>query len=120
MIDWKRVRSATEWGFFYGIVSWLLSTGFSNKIPVWGVWSIILSRTILGLIIGILPIKFSWWLDGLVIGFGLNLIFALIVWLGLGYTIGFWPMLVTGVIFGVLIEWSLHSKEKNDGIQDKK
>lgn len=113
MLDWKRIRSASEWGFFYGVVSWLLATGFSNKIPVWGVWAIILSRTLMGCLMGMFPVKLSWWIDGLIIGLGLNLIFAFIV-LVIGYGIGFWPMLLTGILFGVLIEWSLHLKDKEE------
>jgi len=111
MIQWKRVKSAAEWGFFYGVISWLLATGISNKIPTWGVWAIILSRTLLGLILGLVRWEFPWWARGLLLGTAVNLPLAGVVrWLGVGWSQGFWPMLVSGIVFGVLIELALKHK----------
>ena len=105
MIQWKRVKSATEWGFFFGVVSWLLATGISNRIPAAGVWGIILSRTLLGFIVGIVKWEFSWWVRGLVLGAAVNLPLGVLVrLLGVGWGQGFWPMLVSGMVFGLLIE----------------
>jgi len=102
------VKSATEWGFFFGVVSWLLATGISNKIPAWGVWGIILSRTLMGFIIGIVRWEFSWWARGLVLGAIINLPLGIVVrLLGVGWGQGFWPMLVSGIVFGFLVELAL-------------
>ena len=111
MIQWKRVKSAAEWGFFYGVVSWLLATGISNKIPAWGVWGIILSRTLLGFIIGIVRWEFPWWVRGLVLGAIVNLPLSIVVrLLGVGWGQGFWPVLMSGIVFGFLIEWALRHR----------
>ena len=92
MIQWKRVKSATEWGFFFGVISWLLATGISNKMPAWGVWGIILSRTLMGFIIGIVRWEFVWWLRGLILGAAVSLPLAFVLrFLGVGWGQGFWP-----------------------------
>ena len=121
MVRWKRIRTATEWGFFYGIISWLLATGFSNKIPAWGVWGIILSRMIMGCIIGFVRWEMAWWARGLLLGFLINIPMGLIVvFLGVRWTIGFIPMLITGMLFGLLIELSLrHKKEERKAGADR-
>ena len=104
MIQWKRVKSAVEWGLFFGIISWLLATGITNKIPTIGVWGIILSRTLMGFIIGYVKWKIPWWVRGLIIGGGLNLILSLVVKIPLGDVVqricfiwgrGFWMMMIT-------------------------
>ena len=113
MVQWKRVRTATEWGFFYGIISWLLATGISNKIPAWGVWGIILSRTIMGTIIGFVRWDFPWWARGLLLGLGINIPMGFIVLLlGVRWEIGLLPMLISGMLFGFLIEFSLRPRSK--------
>ncbi len=114
MIQWKRVRTATEWGFFYGIISWLLATGISNKIPGWGVWGIILSRTVMGCIIGFVRWDFPWWARGLSLGLGINIPMGLAVLLmGVRWEYSILPMLVTGMVFGLLIELSLRPRRKD-------
>ena len=112
MIQWKRVKSATEWGFFFGVISWLLATGISNKIPAWGVWGIILSRTLMGFVIGIVRWEFVWWLRGLILGAAVSLPLAFVVrFLGVGWGQGFWPYLVSGIVFGLLLEVALRRKQ---------
>ena len=124
MSHWRRIKSAAEWGFFYGIISWLLATGISNKIPTWGVWAIILSRVLLGVLIGIIRWEYPWWARGMLMGSIVNLPLAFIIrTLGVGWVQGFWPMFISGIIVGLLIEVSLRygsAKEKGDSREHKK
>jgi hypothetical protein len=106
MIKGKRVKSALGWGIFYGICSWILAWSVSNKISNAGVWGLILTQTLLGLLIGLVTLKIPWWLRGLLLGAAVNLpvgfylLHTPFVWTrGL-----FWPFVVSGVLFGVLIE----------------
>ena len=120
MVHWKRVKSATEWGFFFGVVTWLLATGITNKIPTIGIWGIILSRTLMGFVIGYIRWEFPWWARGLIVGGALNIILSVIVKIplgdfiqriGFGWIRGFWLMLITGLVFGVLTELALRHRE---------
>lgn len=114
-IDWKRVKSATEWGFFFGIISWLLATGISNEIPGWGVWGIILSRTLLGFIIGILRWNFPWWKRGLIVGAAVNLPLAFVIRdLGVSWRQGFWPYWISGILAGFFLEVALRKRKVVD------
>lgn len=124
MIQWKRLKSATEWGFFFGVVSWLLATGITNKIPTAGVWGIILSRTLMGFIIGYVKWGFPWWARGLIIGAVLNIFLGAIVkiplgeavhQIGFGWIRGFWLMLITGMVFGLLTELALRHRDNQLG-----
>lgn len=112
MTNWKRVKSATEWGLFYGVVSWILATGPWRKMPVWAVWSLIISRTLLGFIIGYVRWEVRWWIRGMVLG----LVVSLPVGIGFrlmeipwGY--GFWLTILSGMVVGVLIELSQRPKK---------
>ena len=120
MIDWKRLKSATGWGFFFGIVSWLLFTVFPDDIPGITVWGIILSRTLTGVVLGMLHWEIPWWLRGLIVGAVINLFMTGIVQLPLGtfiqnfgksWVIGIWMMLVTGILSGLLIELALKHRD---------
>ena len=113
MFQWKRIKSAAEWGFFLGVLSWLLSTGVSNRIPTLGVWAIILSRTLTGVVIGAVHWDASWWVRGLVIGGMVNLPLAMLVirWPHFNYANGFWPVIVTGMVCGLVVEWVLKHKQ---------
>ncbi len=118
MFQWKRVKSATEWGFFLGVLSWLLSTGISNKIPTAGVWAIILSQTLAGFIIGTVHWNESWWIRGLTIGGIVNIPLAILSvrWPGFNYANGFWPAIITGMICGFFIEMVLKRKRFQDSV----
>lgn len=109
MFQWKRVKSAAEWGFFLGVLSWLLSTGISNRISTAGVWAIIFSRTLSGVVIGAVRWNTSWWVRGSVIGGIVNLPLAvwIVRWPHFNYANGFWPVIITGMICGLIIEWVL-------------
>jgi hypothetical protein len=114
MIVWKRVKSASEWGFFFGVVTWLLASGSTNTFTWKQVWAVIIVRTLMGLAIGILPWKTAWWIRGLVVGAVLNIPFAFVVQTpGFGWIKGFWPALISGLVFAVLIELVLKHKEKS-------
>jgi len=104
MIYEKRVVSATIWGVIFGFISWGLMR-ISGHIPVQGAVAIILSRTLLGFVIGISAWKITWWLHGLLLGlfFSLPSGFAY-TWAGVGWGTGFVLTLVIGIIFGILIE----------------
>lgn len=111
MTKWKRIRSGAEWGLFFGIISFVIAFSISNKIPTWGIWAIILSRVFLGVIIGFIQYDMVWWLRGALLGTALNLPLAYItIRLGIALYQGFWPMLVTGIIFGILLEFVLRPK----------
>ena len=116
-IDWKRVRSGFNWGLFYGIITWLLATGITNKYSNLAVWLIILSRTVMGVVIGLFQWEMKWWLRALIIGAVFNIPLAVLVaLLGFGWNPWFWPILISGMVFGVLIElgirFRLHQLEK--------
>lgn len=108
----RRVKSGLEWGFFLGICTWLLATGVSNKIPNWGVCSIILSRTLMGFLLGIVKWNAAWWVRGLFCGTSIGLLhgFAVIQWADFGWLNGFVPGILTGAIVGVVIERALQHR----------
>jgi len=124
MIQWKRVKKAAGWGLFYGIITWLLFTTIDNTIRASGVRAIIFSRTLLGFIIGIVQLRFPWWARGILLGISVDLFFTLLFYLPLGRTVdlfcfgwenNIWFMFITGVIIGVLIEFSLkHRRSKSE------
>lgn len=105
MIYEKRVVSATIWGLIFGFVSWGL-VRISGPFSLSGAAAIVLSRTLLGFVIGISAWKIAWWLHGLLLG----LFFALpsgffCVWAGMGWGIGFVLTVAVGIAFGILIEF---------------
>ena len=117
----RRVKSGLEWGFFLGICTWLLATGVSNKIPSWGVWSIILSRTLMGLLSGIVKWDAAWWARGLVFGLALSIPhgFVAMQWANFGWLNGFLPGIITGIIVGVIIERALQHKPVQEHSHEK-
>ena len=104
MVYEKRIVSALVWGVIFGFISWGL-VRVSGDVPLSGAVAIILSRTLLGFVIGISAWRIVWWLHGILLGlfFGLPSGFASL-WLGRGWGAGFVLTVVTGIIFGFLIE----------------
>jgi len=107
-IEWRRLRSGVEWGLFYGIITWLLATGITNEYSNLAVWSIILSRVLMGACLVLIPLNLSWWVKAGIIGLVFNVIMgAVIAALGYGWNPWFWPLVISGIIFAILIEFSL-------------
>jgi hypothetical protein len=110
----KRIRSALGWGFFYGICSWVLASGVTNKIPAAGVWGIVLAQTALGLAIGLIRWNLPWWATGCILGAAVNLPVGILlsrgpfVW-GRGL---FWPFILSGILFGFLIALGIRHSSK--------
>lgn len=117
MIDWRKTRSAFEWGLFFGIVTWLLATAITNDISSAGVWGIIFSRIITGLAIVLIPWRTVWYIRGAVWGAAVNVLFYLLSLLPLsgfftGWRIGMPLMLISGILIGVFLELALKHREK--------
>ncbi len=120
MENWRQVKSGTEWGLFYGIVSWLLATGISNDIPAIGIWTVIISRTLMGFLTTSVKLEVKWWMKGLIWGVVVNLFIFLLSRISsegligricFAWSIGFWMMIATGVIFGILIGITIGYRE---------
>jgi hypothetical protein len=124
-MDWKKIISACEWGLFFGIVTWLMATGITNDITSAGVWGIIFSRILTGLVIATVPLRLTWWIRGIIWGTAVNLFFVLLVRLPLGdftfgWKIGWHLMVVSGAAIGVLLEIALRYREKQIQLLEKK
>lgn len=120
MTRWNRTRSALEWGTFYGACTWLLASGITNKMTGIHVWTIILSRTLTGLIIVLIrQMPVPWWARGLIAGTAVNIPVGLIMngFPDFGNGLGFVYMMITGMIIGVLIELALRHREKELRVQ---
>lgn len=115
MTHWNRTRSAAEWGLFFGVCTWLLASGITNTMVEWNVWTMVLSRALIGLIIGLIKdVKIPWWARGASVGFVLNIPLGLLVntWQDFTGGLGFWYMLGTGILAGFLVEVAVRHKEK--------
>lgn len=104
MLTAKRVIIATLCGILFGLICMGLAS--SNPNPVEPVttttrWLIILSRTMMGFIIGISALRMSWWLHGVVLGLVASIPMALPVLHNPNIAIG---SLVMGMIYGFLTE----------------
>ncbi|NIR94061.1 MAG: hypothetical protein GWO08_10410 [Gammaproteobacteria bacterium] len=104
MLSNKRVIVATLCGLIFGLVCMTLAS--SNPSPVEPVtastmWLILLSRTMMGFMIGISALRMSWWLHGIVIGLIASIPMAIPV-LSMAYiAIG---TVVMGMVYGFLTE----------------
>jgi hypothetical protein len=104
MLSVKRVLVATICGFVFGLVC----MGFASSNPESAdvltasiKWNIILSRTLMGFIIGVSALRLNWWLHGIVIGFIASIPMAVTVAHRMDIFIGTFVM---GMIYGVLTE----------------
>jgi hypothetical protein len=123
----RRVRSAINWGFFFGVLTWLLITAISNAIPDIGVRTLVIYGALLGFFIGIIPWEFPWWIRGPFFGAALNSLMGLLARLlhggffqeiGFGWNHGFWMMMVSGIIFGFCIELALRHRQASMSAAD--
>lgn len=104
---WKRIKPAAEWGLFFGVVSWLLATGVTNKMTELNVWAIVLSRTFAGALLGFLTWESSKWMRGLVVGSAVNLPVALwaISWTDFNFQSAMGFIWIPGIICGIATEF---------------
>ncbi|NQT26093.1 hypothetical protein HQ585_12105 [candidate division KSB1 bacterium] len=115
MTHWNRTRSALEWSTFFGVCTWLIASGITNKMTGVHVWVIILSRVLMGLMVSFTKqISIPWWVRGLIVGVVVNIPVGLVMngFPDFGNGLGFTYMMVTGAIVGVLIELALLHREK--------
>ena len=100
MLTSKRVIIATILGVIFGFVCMgfaCCDPSITTEILV----SIVVSRTLLGFMIGISALKLQWWLHGIIIGFIASIPMAIPLFNDLNIFIG---TLVMGIIYGFLIE----------------
>lgn len=110
MTSAKRIIIATLMGVCCGVIC--LSLAASGGDPVSGIikLQILISRTLLGFVIGISAIRMPWFLHGLIMGILLGLPMALGSSLGAGASeftpqSMFFYTLFIGGIYGILIEF---------------
>ena len=113
MTAWQRVKSAAGWGLFLGLCDWVLASGIVRKMPTEAVWAVVLAQTLLGLVVGVEKWKAAWWVKGLTFGLAFNL--PLVLGLNFlrpewGKTL-FFPLLVSGAVIGLSIEWVMRRKQ---------
>jgi hypothetical protein len=110
-----RVLLTTILGFIFGIVCWLLASS-GGPMPAAMTWSIILSRALLGFVIGISAWKINYLLHGILLGFIVSIPMAFGSLAVKGFKI-FLGTLIMGMIYGFLIELITHFviKEKSAG-----
>lgn len=104
MLSAKRVIIATICGIIFGFVCWLMATSDPEGAEemTWGIQlSIILSRTLLGFMIGISALKIQWWAHGIILGFIASIPMAVTIVDDIQILIG---TLVMGIIYGFLTE----------------
>ena len=102
-----RVLVTTILGFIFGIVCWLLASSGSPEMAASIAWSIILSRALLGFVIGISAWKINYILHGIILGFIVSIPMALSSLGSKGFKI-FLGTLIMGMIYGFLIELITH------------
>jgi hypothetical protein len=108
MSHWKKLKSVIEWGFFLGVVSWILATGLSNKIGAAGIWVIIFSRVALALAHEFIPLAYGWWKRSLILGLPVNAALAAFAsWVAFGGMQGFVLLWITGIGCSFVVEWIL-------------
>lgn len=104
MLNARRLFIATLFGLIFGFVCWGLAA--SKEPQPWFIAvSIVISRTLIGFVIGISILKVSWWFHGILIG----LLFSLPMAFNGFYVPGrewfiFWGSIIMGIIYGFLIE----------------
>jgi hypothetical protein len=108
MSRWKKIKSVIEWGFFLGVVSWVLATGLSNKIPAVGIWVIIFSRVALALSHFFVTYRSSWWMRSILLGLPANAVLALLAsYAAFGGMKGFLLLWIAGIGCSFVMEWIL-------------
>ena len=104
MLPTKRVMIATLCGLMFGMICMGLASSNpdpSGTLTVPIKMNIVLSRMLMGFMIGISFLKISWWLHGIVLGFIASIPMALSVLPQYDILIGTFVM---GMIYGFLTE----------------
>jgi hypothetical protein len=121
MLTSKRVIIATLCGLIFGLVCMTLASTNPNPVePITPLtqWLIVLSRTMMGFMIGISALRMPWWLHGVVLGLISSIPMMLPVLDRPPIAIG---TVVMGMIYGFLTELitSVLFKAKAPGVQLK-
>ena len=105
MLSAKRVIIATVCGFIFGIVCMLLASSNPDAggEPLTCImkYTIVVSRTMMGFMLGISALRLKWWLHGIVLGFVASIPMAIPIMDRTDIMIG---TLVMGIIYGFLTE----------------
>ena len=104
MLSAKRVIIATICGLVFGFVCLgfaMSDPNSANTLSTSIKLNIVLSRTLLGFMLGISALRLNWWLHGIVLGFISSIPMAVAVMDRPDIMIGTFVM---GMIYGVLIE----------------
>jgi len=104
MLTAKRVIIATACGFVFGLFCMFLATSnpdASAPLSASIKWNIVLSRTLMGFMIGISALKLNWWLHGIILGFISSIPMGIAVMDRVDIVIG---TMVMGMIYGLLTE----------------
>lgn len=104
MLSTKRVVAATICGFLFGLVCMGMATSNPDSTQVLSAavkWNIVLSRTLMGFMIGISALKLSWWLHGVILGIISSIPMAIAVIPQMEIFVGTFVM---GMIYGFLTE----------------
>ena len=104
MLSVKRVVIATVCGVLFGLVCMGLASSNPEAAETLSAtikWNIVLSRTLMGFMIGISALRLSWWLHGLVLGFISSIPMAVAVIPQMDIFVGTFIM---GMIYGFLTE----------------
>ncbi|MFC2130690.1 hypothetical protein ACFLSQ_04590 [Bacteroidota bacterium] len=102
MLTAKRVIIATLLGAVFGLVCmWMASSNPEEPVAASVLWSIFISRALLGFMIGISALKLKWWLHGIVLGFISSIPMTAAIMDKWDIALG---TLIMGIIYGFLIE----------------
>ena len=104
MLSAKRVIIATICGVIFGFVCLGLATSDPNSAAAMTTavkLNIVVSRTLLGFMLGISALRLNWWLHGIILGIISSIPMAIAVMERPGIMIGTFVM---GIIYGLLTE----------------
>jgi hypothetical protein len=104
MLTVKRVSIATLCGLLFGLVCMGLASSnpqATTELSATIKWNIVLSRTLMGFMIGISALKMQWWLHGIILGIISSIPMAIAVIPQMEIFIGTFVM---GMIYGFLTE----------------
>jgi hypothetical protein len=111
----KRMQAALELGLLYGLITWILGTGVSNRIPGWGVWLILLDRIVIAFILyRLIGFEQPRWLKGAAVGLIMSIPLGLIAmrWPFFNSVSAWVGALGTGLIVGILISVEIEKHQK--------